>query len=140
MMDEATINKPGGTRYVHGYAFVRARLEFQEAAGAGQVGRPVRQRPDGGREIARVAFIDEDEGTVYLEFEPHKGWFVTLQEGDVSGFDVGSIVFLDWEGYEIELAPEELWPEPTWFGGVEVKGPQKTVVKRDGKSVAIPTL
>jgi transitional endoplasmic reticulum ATPase len=93
-----------------------------------------------GREIARVAFIDEDEGTVCLELEPHKGWFVTLQEGDVSDFDVGSVVFLDWDGYEIELAPEELWPEPTWVGVVELKGPRKTVVKRDGKSVPLPTL
>jgi catechol 2,3-dioxygenase-like lactoylglutathione lyase family enzyme len=74
------------------------------------------------REIARVAFIDEDEGTVYLELEPHSGWFITLQEGDVSDFAVGSVVFLDWDGYEIELAPEELWPEPTWLGVVELKG------------------
>ena len=93
-----------------------------------------------GREIARVAFIDEDEGTVYLELEPHKGWFVTLQEGDVSDFDLGSVVFLDWDGYEIELAPEELWPEPTWVGVVELKGPRKTVVRRDGRSVPLPTL
>ncbi len=93
-----------------------------------------------GRDIARVAFIDEGEGTVYLEFGSHKGWFVTLQEGDVSNFDAGSVVFLDWDGYEIELAPEELWPEPTWVGVVELKGPRKTVVKRDGESVPIPTL
>lgn len=106
---------------------------------AGTVMREFERRVRG-REVARVAFIDEDEGTVYLEFEPHKNWFVTLQEGDVSDLDVGSVVFLDWEGYEIEPAPEELWPKPTWVGAVEIKGPRKTVVEREGKPVTIPTL
>jgi transitional endoplasmic reticulum ATPase len=40
----------------------------------------------------------------------------------------------------MELAPEEFWTEPTWVGVVQLKGPRKTVVKRDGESVAIPTL
>lgn len=84
--------------------------------------------------------ISEDEGTVYLEMELHRGWFVTLQEGDISNFDVGSIVFLDWEGYEIDLAPKEFWPESPWVGVVQLKGPRKTVVKRDGELVMIPTL
>jgi hypothetical protein len=48
-----------------------------------------------GREIARIASIDEHEATVYLQLESHRGLFVTLREGDVSEFDVGAVVFLD---------------------------------------------
>jgi transitional endoplasmic reticulum ATPase len=66
--------------------------------------------------------------------------FVTLREGAVSDFDVDSVVFLDWDGYEIDMAPEEFWTEPTWVGVVQLKGARKTVVKRDGESVTIPTL
>ena len=90
------------------------------------------------RPIARVAYINENEGTVYLELETSRGAFVTLREGDVSDFNVGSFVFLDWEEYEIERAPEELWP--VWVGVVKFRGPHETVVERDGELVTVPTL
>lgn len=92
------------------------------------------------RPIARVAYINENEGTVYLELETSRGAFVTLREGDVSDFNVGSIVLLDWDEFRIDLAPEELWTDPTWVGVVQLKGPRKTVVKRDGELVTVPTL
>lgn len=92
------------------------------------------------RPVARIASIDKDEGTVHLELETSRGAFVTLQQGDVSDFDVGSVVLLDWDEYRIDVAPEELWTEPTWVGVVQHKGSHKTVVKRDGKLVTIPTL
>jgi transitional endoplasmic reticulum ATPase len=96
----------------------------------------------GGRLAARVCSIDEAEDTVYVELErseeKDRRVFVTLQDCDLSDVEVGDIVLLG--DHQIEPAPEELWTEPTWVGVVQLKGPRKTVVKRDGELVTIPTL
>jgi transitional endoplasmic reticulum ATPase len=91
-----------------------------------------------GRLVGRVRFIDEDEETVHVELEKNREVFVTFRDGDISDVQVGSVVFVD--DHFIEPAPEELWPEPTWVGVVQLKGPRKTVVKCDGELVTIPTL
>lgn len=90
-----------------------------------------------GRFIARVRSIDEDEAKVYVEPENNRGVIITLEDGDMTGFGVGSVVLLD--DYNIEPAPEELWTEQTWVGVVRLKCLHKTVVRRSGELVTVPT-
>lgn len=96
----------------------------------------------GGRLIARVCSIDENGDTVYVELEKSEDKdrrvFVTLEDCDLSDVKVGDTVFLG--DYRIDLAPEELWTEPTWVGVVRLKGPRKTVIEREGELVTVPTL
>jgi transitional endoplasmic reticulum ATPase len=87
--------------------------------------------------VARVRFIDEDEATVHVELENNKGFIITLEDADVSGVEVGSVVFL--KDKSIDRAPEELWTEQAWVGVVQLKKPHKTVISRSGEWVAVPT-
>lgn len=90
----------------------------------------------GGRYVARVLFVDEDGGTVYVELESN-GLVVTLEDCDTSDVQVGSVVLLG--DYGIDPAPEELWREQSWVGVVRLKRSRKTVISRGGQWVAVPT-
>jgi transitional endoplasmic reticulum ATPase len=73
--------------------------------------------------VARVLALDHDDRRLHLEFR--NGSIVTVTVQESLEFDVGSVVLVRLEENQnhIELAPDELWPEESWVGVVQlVKG------------------
>ena len=87
--------------------------------------------------IARIRATAYNNCRLYLEFRG--GQTATVDSQEPFEFDVGSVVLVRSEDNNIELAPDELWPEESWVGVIRLKLFDITVVDSRGLWKMIPT-
>ena len=87
--------------------------------------------------IARVRFVDHDQEEISVQFTNGNINIINVGE-EVSEYEVGSVVSVD-EQYNVELAPNELWPEESWVGIVRLKKPDITVIDSRNHWRMLPT-
>lgn len=76
--------------------------------------------------IARVRFVNHGQEEIIVQFT--NGNIIIIDVGEeVSEYEVGSVVSVH-DDYEVELVPDELWPEESWVGIVRLKNPDITII------------
>ena len=87
--------------------------------------------------VARVRFVDHDEEDIYVQFINGNMTIINVGE-EISEYEVGSVVIV-YEDYEVNVAPNELWPEEPWVGIVRLKNPDITVIDSRNHWRILPT-
>lgn len=87
--------------------------------------------------VARVRSVSDDGYRLYLE--ARNGQTFTLEGRWSTDYPKGSLVYIQPESNEIEIAPDDLWPEEPWLGVVRLKLPDVTVVDSNGRWRLVPT-
>lgn len=81
--------------------------------------------------VARVRSVSVDRRRLFLEFR--NGLIGTVDAEDPFDVDRGAVVLVRHEDNQIEVAPDDLWPDESWVGIVRLKLPDVTVVDSGGR-------
>ena len=73
-----------------------------------------------------------------MEFR--SGQFATVTSSDPLRIPVGSTVLVSTAHNQIEIAPDDLWPEESWVGVVRLKHPEVTIIDTGGRWRKVPTV
>ena len=64
------------------------------------------------------------------------GWARNTSDHD---FAAGDVLYVDFETWHMERAPDTSWPEPEWVGVVKHRTDEDTIVETGGRLVLIKT-